>query len=259
MNRRGVVDVATRLAGWVPLWALPLFDRLELVAQVVQGRRWGSGSVETEVRAILPLLPESAVVFDVGANRGQWSQALKAAAGHRAIRLFAFEPSAAARARFADVPGAELVPCGLGERQEERTLYAPRAGSVFGSLHARTAATREFASSEDVSITTLEAFCGEREIGRIDLLKMDAEGHELFILRGAGPMLEEGRLPCIFFEYGEAHLDSGTRLKDFWDLLVPLGYDMWRIVPGGRLLRVSEYRPTLEGAGRANYVAQLSR
>jgi hypothetical protein len=110
-----------------------------------------------------------------------------------------------------------------------------------------------------VRIRTLDGFCRERRIPRIDFLKMDAEGHELFILRGAKSMLRGGQISALSFEFGAANVDSRTWFKDFWDLLTPLYYRFWRIMPGGRLLPIPAYRMSLDGAGKANYVAALMR
>jgi hypothetical protein len=43
-----------------------------------------------------------------------------------------------------------------------------------------------------------------------------------------------------------------------WELLGPLGYDLYRIVPGGRTVKIVHYDETLEFfRGATNYIARL--
>ena len=89
-----------------------------------------------------------------------------------------------------------------------------------------------------------------------DFLKMDLEGHELFALRGAGDYLAPGKIAALAFEFGSANVNSRTFFRDFWELLTPLGYTLYRMVPGGRTLKISHYDETLEFfRGATNYLA----
>lgn len=66
----------------------------------------------------------------------------------------------------------------------------------------------------------------------VDILKIDTEGHELAVLRGAHGLLARGAVGYIQFELGVANLDTRTFLKDFVDLLEP-GYRIYRILRDG--------------------------
>jgi FkbM family methyltransferase len=200
----------------------------------------------------------SPVVVDVGANLGAWTVAVRQALGHDRGTWILFEPSP----QFADslrrIPNTELIEAAAGEAPAQLTLYAPDTPSGWVSLHARRDSfTRGATFSEhQVLVTRIEDRLAERGIERVDFVKLDVEGHELFVLRGLGHYLEEARISALSFEFGSANVNSRTFFHDFWDLLTPLGYRLSRITPGGALVPVPAYYETLEFfRGASNYVA----
>jgi hypothetical protein len=107
-----------------------------------------------------------------------------------------------------------------------------------------------------VPVTTLDSLAEARGINRVDYLKLDTEGHELWILKGARNLLEAGRIKALTFEFGAGNISSRTYFRDFWDLLTHYGYTIWRITPGGTRLRIKRYYEDLEMfRGATNYLA----
>lgn len=70
-----------------------------------------------------------------------------------------------------------------------------------------------------IVLKRLEDYINERKIPRIDFLKIDIEGHELFALKVFGKYLSDKFITTIQFEYGGANLDSHTSLMEIYDLL----------------------------------------
>jgi hypothetical protein len=64
------------------------------------------------------------------------------------------------------------------------------------------------ADSETVPVSTLDAFCGENGVERIDFLKIDAEGFDLQVLRGGRGLLSRERVAVVQCEVG---LDPDNR------------------------------------------------
>lgn len=241
------------LAAAVPLWCFPAVERIGAICQVVLGQRWGAGSLESEIAPLVQVLPQTgAIVFDVGAYKGRWAETIVHMAPARIERIYAFEPGPHANRILA--PKTEVVRLAVSDQDREAILYAPKAGAVTASLYRRRAYPRPFLEQERVRCITLDAFTDERQIKRIDLLKLDIEGHELAALRGANRLLEDGRIGAIVFEFGAANVDSRTFFYDFWSLLTPLGFRFYRIVPGGRLVAISRYRESMDGAGKSYYL-----
>lgn len=194
------------------------------------------------------------VVADVGANRGDFTAlALEAAP---AARILAFEPSPAAFAelerRFASVPQVRLVPYGLSDRDDDAALLrAQKTGSPHGSLYARAAVDQTV--DERVALRRLDEVLDELTIDAVDYLKVDAEGHDLAVLRGAGTWLDGARIRAVQFEHGGTGPDARVFLRDFFDLLTPV-YRIHRILPDG-LWPLDRYSDVDEVTLHANYLA----
>jgi len=106
---------------------------------------------------------------------------------------------------------------------------------------------------EQVQVRTIDRFCETEKIQRIDFLKIDVEGHELSVLRGAERMLTSGAISMIQFEFGPANIYSRTYFYDFWSLLSG-AYDIYRIVPKG-LAPINYYGEHNEIFLTTNYLA----
>jgi hypothetical protein len=126
--------------------------------------------------------------------------------------------------------------------------------SGLASLHARDLTEHHLAmtATEDVPVTTVDDYCAEHDIGRIDFLKVDAEGHDLAVLKGARGAIDEGRVRLIQFEFGGANIDSRTYLRDFVRLLTPR-YKLHRLMVDG--VEPVDYTEAEEVFVTANYLA----
>jgi FkbM family methyltransferase len=138
------------------------------------------------------------VLFDVGANAGQYALTMRAL-GYGG-RIVSFEPSTDAfelLARTAQADGQwETVNCGLGAEAGERTLHVSansQSSSLLVMLPAHLAAAPDsaYVRDETVTLSTLAAEM-ERRVGADDRLfvKIDTQGSERDILAGAGPYLD---------------------------------------------------------------------
>jgi Methyltransferase FkbM domain len=107
-----------------------------------------------------------------------------------------------------------------------------------------------------VVVTTLDDIIQQNNISTIDFMKMDIEGAELLALKGATKALEQNLIKALSFEFGCGNVNSRTFFRDFWELLHPLGFVFYRILPGGGLWRVADYYEDLEYfRGDTNYIA----
>ena len=103
----------------------------------------------------------------------------------------------------------QLKPIGLGSEAETKTLHIPikSSGSLgYGLSHIGEGQKGETADkrptyAEKVTITTLDAFCEEKNIKRLDLIKADIEGWELHMLQGAQKTLSTLRPVMILESY----------------------------------------------------------
>lgn len=230
---------------------------------IVQGKGSGTGwDMPGEVSAAITFLKGVAapVIMDVGANRGEWTKGIYQALG--AGRYFAYEPQSACQEslRSLHVPGITIVQTCLSDEPGEMDLHSDCPGSGLASLYER--AETYLASPtrvERVKVTTVDEELATRKIDRVDFMKIDVEGTELQVLRGAKAALDSGAIRALAFEFGSANIYSRVFFRDFWYLLSARGYKLWRIVPGGGLRPVPAYREDLEHfRGVSNYVAALA-
>jgi len=200
-------------------------------------------------------LPQCQVVFDVGANVGDWTAL--ALSNNPAIRVHCFEPSMATFQHLQARSFGEQVSLnhvGLSDSAGEVTmhLFAPEAGT--NSLYRREGLDIAQAQVEQVRLDTLDAYCQRQAVNQIDLLKLDVEGHELMVLKGATQLLAQDGIRRIQFEYGGTFIDARILLKDMVELLLPYGYRLHKIYPH-ELRPVERYEQRLENFQYQNWVA----
>lgn len=233
---------------------------LERQAQRAQGKGFGAKSLKTEVRAALPFLPSTgAVVLDVGANKGLWAREMLKAAGPRLARLYCFEPSRFnhdAITAIAD-PRVTLVKSALSDAPGTATLHFDKEGSGIASLAHRE--LRHYGvsmdRSEQIAVTTLDAFMADNALTRIDFAKFDIEGYEYRAFLGGEKAFASGALRAVAFEFGGCNVDTRVFFRDFWYFLTERGYAIARINPLGRPNPIARYRETEENFLLANFVA----
>ncbi|MBK8499735.1 MAG: FkbM family methyltransferase [Flavobacteriales bacterium] len=215
------------------------------------GERWALGRAAGSLRNV-----EHPVVFDVGANNGEFTKAALVAF-QRAVLVHAFEPSPTAAKTFLEtvgkVPSVRLHRFGFSDEAGVAMLHSPTSGSSIATLHATTFEMQGRALVVDrIELRTVDGFCQEQGIERIHYLKVDTEGHELSVLKGAHEMIERGKVDFIQFEFGECHLDSRVFFRDVFTFLSPR-YLIHRILPDG-IWPLPTYSPDLEVFHTANYL-----
>jgi FkbM family methyltransferase len=204
-------------------------------------------------------------VFDVGANSGQFSALLSDGLPVNSS-VHCFEPSSSAfselAGRFADDARFVLNCVGLSSTRGEAVLHCDKPGSGLASLHVRDLENKPDLAqteSEPILLETLDNYCTAHRIQRIDLLKIDTEGHELEVLNGASAMLRSGAIGLVSFEFGGCNIDSRTYLRDFVRFFQKYNRaTMSRITPSGFLAPLGPYDELSEQFGVTNYVVALS-
>ncbi len=245
-------------------WFLDQTVRFAEYAQGVGAAGKPHPKTDSAVLQTLKSVNHAITIFDVGANRGDYSQlALKILTGKQ-VSIHAFEPNqtafAALNHKFAANPSLTLNNTALGGVQDERTLYFDKPGSELSSLYPRRINHHgiQMTGQEQVKVETLDVYCSEHQINAIDLLKLDAEGHELEILRGAQQLLNSKKISRVAFEFGGANIDSRTYLRDFYQLFASQGMSLARVTAFGSLRPVDRYTEAFERFKTTCFVATLS-
>jgi len=233
---KSVGDIYAVLLGW-PAAARLNRAFLYLSSRALGVHNYSSQAVSGETRIVNERLPKvgAPVVFDVGANNGDWSALVLKA--NKFAKIHAFEPQRSLAAHIAATyPDIEVNNLALGETAGELDLYdyADHPGSqhasllkgVIDNIHGGTPRVAK------VSVVTLDDYCREHRVNHIDFLKIDVEGFELAVLRGAKEMLGRGSIETIQFEFNEMNVTGRTFLDDFMNYLGNT-FSVYRILPHG--------------------------
>jgi FkbM family methyltransferase len=196
------------------------------------------------------------IVFDVGANKGDWTSALLRQAGQAPVYVHLFEPASRTYSLLRD----KLQACGsnvilvnqaMSDRQGTAELVIMGEGAGTNSLCGdRTQAK----AIETVRLNTIDHYCTEHDLKCIDLIKIDAEGHDMSVLRGASSMLEKQAIGLVQFEYNQRWIDSRQLLKDAFEFLLPKGYSLGKVTPKG-IEFYPDWHFELESFREGNYLA----
>lgn len=196
------------------------------------------------------------VIFDVGANIGEYSFFLNQK--FNGYEIYSFEPSKKTFKKLLKntekISSIHPINLGLGDEKKRGFLYIDPKISEISTLHNRKINLKE---KEEINIETLDNFCKIKNIDKIDFLKMDVEGNEFNILKGARRMIKDRKISFIQFEFGIRDVDSKVFFKDFWDMLNE-NYDFYRIFNKG-IFPIKEYKVNLEIFTGMNYLLQLKR
>lgn len=201
------------------------------------------------------------IVFDVGANVGNYSAHVLSEMKKEGInfQLHAFEPTRATFTKLQNrCQGDEIVlnNFGLSDADKNLIIHYDTEGSGLASVHERNIGAYgiRMELSEEIKVRSLNSYITENKISRIDFMKIDVEGHELSVLRGAGDFLYPGFIHAIQFEYGGCNLDSHTTLRDLYELFQLRGFSVFQIHPK-KLTKITQYHPRLDDFQYQNYIA----
>lgn len=211
---------------------------LERAFAYLQGKGYGSATIDKEVRHALRLLGRAPrLVFDIGANKGLWTQSLLR--HHPGCTVHAFEPQPACQrilaTLYAGRQNVSVHPNAVSNVKDTLTLHFDEEGSGLASLSKRQLDHHGIRMEKSVQVETLvlDDFAEQANLAAIDIVKMDVEGHELAVFDGMRRLLQGPTPPDVIqFEFGGCNIDSRSFFRDFYLLLSPR-YRFHRQTPFG--------------------------
>lgn len=177
---------------------------------------------------------EVKVIFDVGASRGDVTQTY--ANLFPKAEIFAFEPfpeaANAFKERFDKIPAIHLHNLAISDKSGIATFHVNKSvdtSSLLASqkLGASSDKSCETVTTVQVKTENIETICSELNIAHIDILKMDVQGSELAILKGAKNTLGHGKISIIYSEvYFKPQYVGQPLFYDIATFLKSYGYEL---------------------------------
>jgi FkbM family methyltransferase len=169
---------------------------------------------------------EGQVAYDIGAHAGSHTALM----ARRAHHVYSFEPEPSAFARLAElvslnsVTNVTLFAVALGHQPGSFPLALPQDGQdVAGTLEPDFQRTLDEAPSINVPVVSLDDWLRLLDLAPPDFMKIDVEGFEDEVLRGAQRTLEEARPELLVEVHGLTQEDKRARALEV-ESLVPKDY-----------------------------------
>jgi FkbM family methyltransferase len=190
-------------------------------------------------------------VFDVGGNDGTYAKMIATAFPYS--QVYSFEPIPETQELFIktnkNLNNIKLFKLALDENIGTKRINFDKKNPVSGhnsfyeDVFTIFLEKKEDLENIEIITNTIDNFCRENLVHELDFLKIDTEGNEYPILKGAKKMIEEKKIAVIQFEFGECNVFSKFFLKDFYDLLND--YSIYRL-NSNHLIDLQEYNSTNE-------------
>lgn len=198
-----------------------------------------NGEMLVQKRIVAASTPDS-VFLDVGANVGDWTAALIGSGVQG--RIVAIDPLArnlaAIRGKLVALGygNFNLVECALSESTGVVKFFTNKDSELSGHdslFDMRAIGYSESLECVEVSTRTLDDLAQELAIERIHFLKIDVEGNELSVLKGARGLLGRGGIDFIQIEFGHAARAARVYLHDIVSFIAQYDYRIFVIKPNG--------------------------
>lgn len=198
------------------------------------------------------LLPMNGTFVDVGANVGQTLLLVKSV--DRETKYLGIEPNIECCSylsrliRFNGFQNADIISGAASDNAGLSSLHIPRGASQISTFHPNYFGTHRYHGTQTTPLFTLDSL-EKKDIG---VLKVDVEGHEAQVIKGASGMIRRQPFPVLFEAL--ASKDNVSRLDRVLEteqLLRGFGYTLSRVETDGSLSEVD----TLVSDRDGNYLA----
>jgi FkbM family methyltransferase len=179
--------------------------------------RRAGGMLERAGRRLRRVGGRREVWLDVGAHLGEWT--FPCAAGDPTLLVYAFEPNLAVAARRIGVlPNFVVLPMAVAEQDGCATFYLNTFAAASSLLPLNPEGVKRWIGGESLRVERqlaiptirLDTFLNRMELGRVDYLKIDAQGGDLSVVRSAGDRLRDIRKIALEVQTTEIPLYSGA-------------------------------------------------
>jgi FkbM family methyltransferase len=197
------------------------------------------------IMAIKKVIKINYTCIDVGANQGEYTLWMAKLSGNKG-KVISFEPLSKMFLQLNNniqlnnelSKRISTVKAGLSDTVSQIPIYSVNPDGKFADNEGMpsifpTESKNTFI--EIISLSTLDIELGKLNIQQVDFIKIDVEGAELFVLKGAINTLEKDK-PDLLIEFNEATFNAaGYSSSDIFNLLEPIGYNFYLVGKRGSI------------------------
>lgn len=229
-------------------WLRPIVER-------IRGQEPEEGEVETE--RLIDRLTENAVCVDVGCHKGKVLDLMRRAAP--AGRFFAFEPvpylSSLLKRKYRSDGRVQVFSIAVASETGERAFFVNESHPGLSGLSERCGWMNDKLQKLTVPVDTLDRIIGQHHV---DFIKIDVEGADYEVLKGAQRMLSRCR-PVVLFEFGIGGANYfGVYPDIMYNFLIEIGYAVYTVgdyLSGQRPLDLAKFKQHFDLCSQYNFVA----
>lgn len=238
-------------------WQLDLREGIDLAIYV-----FGYFEYET-VRAYCRILKPGDTVLDIGANIGAHTLHLARCVSPTG-KVIAFEPTAYAYNKLrqnialnpvlANLIKAEQIMLVTSDTaQVKPQLYSSwQIHEMAADIHPKHGG--RLMDTTGARTESLDSYLARNKIGRVSMIKMDVDGHECEVLRGAHELLQRDK-PVLLMEMMPYGLEeAGASLDELLGLLSAYGYSLYNLNGKTALPADNSIRQKIPSAGGINVI-----
>jgi FkbM family methyltransferase len=174
--------------------------------------------------------PYCNVYFDVGANKGEWTNFILE---NKKVdyKCYLFEPGLAAfaclREKFSNNVHIELKNAALSNAPGILEFYEEEnAGEMSSAIKGWA---NNPCKTIHIACTTVDQEINFKNISFLDFLKIDVEGFDLKVIEGAAQSLNDQKIGLIQFEYNSGWMEAGSSLLNAYKILEAKNYKIYLI------------------------------
>jgi FkbM family methyltransferase len=187
------------------------------------------GYEEDEIAFTRKYLKKRDIFFDIGANVGLYSLSNSKIVGDGG-QIFAFEPTPNTFVRLQQniqlnrLTNIQPFNIGLSNQKATMDLHISRDGHDAWNSFVITEFLKGTVTIK-VNVDTLDSFLDTNAIRKVDLIKIDVEGWEKFVLQGANKLLQREDSPVFLIEFTETNTyAAGYSPGEIYDFMTDSGY-----------------------------------
>lgn len=190
------------------------------------------GFEENEIKFLLKYLKKGDTFLDVGANIGMYSLLASKLVEDRG-KIVAFEPTPIIferlqqNIRLNELTNVYAFNLGLSNQKSTIDFHVSKDGHDAWNSFALLDLHHE-SETIKIDVDTIDSFLIEKKIDKVDLIKVDVEGWEKYVLEGSVSLLQKEDAPIFLVEFTETNaFAAGYYLGEIFDYMKSYGYDWY--------------------------------